>query len=87
MEQIQELTDLKYTMQKVKVYLEGKIEQKKTDELLAELENATKKARARLGGVKRDCFAYREGKCLALSKLVCKKEACPFYKVGVEFYE
>lgn len=87
MEQIQELTDLKYTMQKVKVYLEGKIEQKKTDELLAELEKATKKARTRLGGVKRDCFAFRDGKCIALKKLICRNEACPFYKSGGDVYE
>lgn len=31
--------------------------------------------------VKKDCFAYENKKCLALSELVCKKKKCSFYKL------
>lgn len=30
--------------------------------------------------IKKDCFAYINGNCLALKKLYCEKEECGFYK-------
>lgn len=30
--------------------------------------------------VKTDCFAYKNGHCVALNDLYCAKEKCSFYK-------
>lgn len=34
--------------------------------------------------IKTDCFAFKEGKCVALKKLYCEFEICNFYKRGKE---
>ena len=31
-------------------------------------------------GVKKDCFAYKDEKCIALTELFCKEENCKFYQ-------
>lgn len=30
--------------------------------------------------IRKDCFAYHDGKCNALTSLVCKHRNCSFYK-------
>lgn len=50
---------------------------------MANTENTTQAAEPI--GIKKDCFAYREGvadayACSALKELYCAKEKCKFYK-------
>ncbi|MBE7036006.1 MAG: hypothetical protein E7403_01780 [Ruminococcaceae bacterium] len=36
--------------------------------------------RRRTMGIKKDCFAYRLGRCSVLTEMVCRRENCSFYK-------
>lgn len=31
-------------------------------------------------GIKKDCFAYRLGRCSILTEMVCRRDTCSFYK-------
>lgn len=31
-------------------------------------------------GIKKDCFAYRLGRCSILTEMICRRESCSFYK-------
>jgi hypothetical protein len=35
--------------------------------------------------VKKDCFAFKNGDCIALNDLYCAKEKCSFYKSKEEY--
>ena len=36
---------------------------------------------------KKDCFAYRTRRCMALTEMLCKTRKCPFYKTRRQFIE
>ncbi len=36
--------------------------------------------RRRTMGIKKDCFAYRIGRCNIMTELICKRDSCSFYK-------
>lgn len=35
--------------------------------------------------MKTDCFGYKVRECTALTKMLCKKGECPFYKTKEQF--
>jgi|GEM_PF-1420022 len=35
-------------------------------------------------GVKKDCFAYRIGRCNIMTEIICKRDTCSFYKTKEE---
>lgn len=38
-------------------------------------------------GIKKDCFAYRLGRCSILTEMVCKRDTCSFFKTKEEMEE
>lgn len=37
--------------------------------------------------VKKDCFAYKKGRCSALKQIYCGKSECSFYKTKDELHK
>lgn len=36
---------------------------------------------------KKNCFAYRKYRCMALTEMLCKTRQCPFFKTRKQFVE
>jgi hypothetical protein len=77
-----EIKELKRAMQVADNYFNGEIEIKGTMRILGDIEKSIRNVKRKMAGEKADCFAYRNGKCIALKEMICKKKQCPFYKKG-----
>ncbi len=49
-----------------------------------ESQNLYEDRRRNYMSVKKDCFAYRIGRCNILTEMVCKRDTCSFYKTHEE---